>query len=43
MATHDHRGVTRLLLGEVALEVVRRSSLPVMLVRPREEPHRAQN
>ena len=34
MATHGRTGVTRLLLGSVALEVVRRSSLPVMLIRP---------
>ena len=34
MATHGRTGILRLLLGSVALEVVRRSSLPVLLVRP---------
>ncbi len=34
MATHGRSGVERLLLGNVALEVVRRSLLPVLLVRP---------
>jgi nucleotide-binding universal stress UspA family protein len=34
MATHGRTGVARLLLGSVALEVVRRSPLPVMLIRP---------
>jgi nucleotide-binding universal stress UspA family protein len=37
MATHGRTGVVRLLLGSVALEVVRRSSLPVLLVRPSEQ------
>jgi nucleotide-binding universal stress UspA family protein len=36
MATHGRSGVKRLLLGSVALEVVRRSLLPVFLVRPGE-------
>jgi nucleotide-binding universal stress UspA family protein len=36
MATHGRTGVARLLLGSVALEVVRRSPLPVMLIRPAE-------
>jgi nucleotide-binding universal stress UspA family protein len=36
MATHGRTGVVRLLLGSVALEVVRRSALPVLLVRPAE-------
>jgi len=36
MATHGRTGVVRLLLGSVALEVVRRSPLPVLLVRPTE-------
>lgn len=36
MATHGRTGVARLLIGSVAVEVVRRSPLPVMLVRPRE-------
>jgi len=34
MATHGRTGVERLLLGSVALEVVRRGALPVLLVRP---------
>lgn len=34
MATHGRTGIRRLLLGSVALEVVRRSPLPVLLVRP---------
>jgi nucleotide-binding universal stress UspA family protein len=34
MATHGRTGVVRLLLGSVALEVVRRSPLPVLLIRP---------
>jgi nucleotide-binding universal stress UspA family protein len=34
MATHGRSGVARLLLGSVALQVVRRSAVPVMLVRP---------
>lgn len=36
MATHGHTGVRRLLLGNVALEVVRRSPLPVLLIGPTE-------
>lgn len=36
MATHGRSGVARVLLGSVALEVVRRSPLPVLLVRPGE-------
>jgi len=36
MATHGRTGVVRLLLGSVALEVVRRSPLPVLLIRPTE-------
>jgi len=36
MATHGRTGVLRLLLGSVALEVVRRSPLPILLVRPTE-------
>jgi nucleotide-binding universal stress UspA family protein len=39
MATHGRTGVARLLLGSVAVEVVRRSPLPVMLVRPCEPVH----
>jgi nucleotide-binding universal stress UspA family protein len=34
MATHGRTGVARLFLGSVALEIVRRSALPVMLIRP---------
>jgi nucleotide-binding universal stress UspA family protein len=36
MATHGRTGVLHLLLGSVALEVVRRSPLPILLVRPTE-------
>jgi nucleotide-binding universal stress UspA family protein len=36
MATHGRAGVARALLGSVALEVVRRSPLPVLLIRPTE-------
>lgn len=41
MATHGRTGAARLLLGSVAVEVVRRSPLPVMLVRPCEPDLRA--
>ena len=41
MATHGRAGVARLFLGSVALEVVRRSPLPVMLIRPTEQPMEA--
>lgn len=34
MATHGRTGVARLLLGSVALQVVRRSALPILLIRP---------
>lgn len=34
MATHGRSGIARLLMGSVALEVVRRSPLPILLVRP---------
>jgi nucleotide-binding universal stress UspA family protein len=37
MATHGRTGVARLFLGSVALEVVRRSPLPVMLIRPAQQ------
>lgn len=37
MSTHGRAGVARLLLGSVALEVVRRSAVPVMLIRPPEQ------
>lgn len=37
MTTHGRTGVARTLLGSVALEVVRRSPLPVMLIRPTPE------
>ncbi len=38
MATHGRTGVARLLMGSVALQIVRRSALPLMLVRPAQEP-----
>lgn len=38
MATHGRTGILRLLLGSVALEVIRRSPLPVLLIRPTELP-----
>ena len=41
MATHGRSGVARLLLGSVALEVVRRSATPILLIRPREQPAEA--
>jgi nucleotide-binding universal stress UspA family protein len=34
MTTHGRMGIARAFLGSVALEVVRRSPLPVMLIRP---------
>ncbi|NOH02547.1 MAG: universal stress protein [Chloroflexi bacterium] len=34
MSTHGHTGVLRLLLGSVAEQVVHRSKIPVMLIRP---------
>ena len=34
MTTHGRSGITRMVLGSVADEVVRRSHLPVFLVRP---------
>ncbi len=34
MATHGHKGINRLLLGSVAEQVVRKSRIPVMTVRP---------
>jgi nucleotide-binding universal stress UspA family protein len=37
MATHGRTGVARLFLGSVALEIVRRSPLPVMLIRPAQQ------
>ncbi len=40
MATHGRSGIARLLLGSVALEVVRRSPLPILLVRPDEQPNK---
>ena len=36
MSTHGRNGVARLVIGSVADEVVRRSHLPVLLVRPEE-------
>jgi nucleotide-binding universal stress UspA family protein len=35
MATHGHTGLADLLMGNVALDVLRRSGLPLLLVRPR--------
>lgn len=37
MGTHGHRGLRRTILGSVAEEVVRRSAIPVLSVRLREE------
>jgi nucleotide-binding universal stress UspA family protein len=37
MSTHGRSGVGRMVLGSVADSVVRRTSLPVILVRPRDE------
>ena len=37
MATHGRTGAARWLLGSVAQEVVRRSPLPILLVRPAEQ------
>jgi nucleotide-binding universal stress UspA family protein len=34
MSTHGRTGLARMILGSVAMEVVRRSSLPILLVRP---------
>jgi nucleotide-binding universal stress UspA family protein len=36
MATHGHTGLADLLMGNVALDVLRRSGLPLLLVRPRD-------
>ncbi|MCB0144023.1 MAG: universal stress protein [Caldilineaceae bacterium] len=36
MATHGRSGLTRLLMGSVAEEVVRTSAIPVLLLRPDE-------
>lgn len=37
MTTHARRGLSRLLLGSVASEVVRKAQLPVLLTRPGQE------
>lgn len=37
MTTHGRSGILRLMLGSVAEQIVRRSHLPVLLVRPTEE------
>lgn len=42
MATHGRTGIVRLLLGSVALAVIRRSPLPVLLIRPAEFAETAQ-
>jgi nucleotide-binding universal stress UspA family protein len=39
MGTHGRSGLTRALLGSVALDVLRRGTLPVLLVRPTLHPH----
>ncbi|MFT6079119.1 MAG: nucleotide-binding universal stress UspA family protein [Planctomycetota bacterium] len=36
MATHGHAGIKRLLLGSVAEQVLRHSSVPVVIYPPRE-------
>jgi nucleotide-binding universal stress UspA family protein len=41
MSTHGRTGIGRLLLGSVASDVVKRTDLPVILVRPGEEPRPA--
>jgi nucleotide-binding universal stress UspA family protein len=38
IGTHGRRGVTRLVMGSDAEGVVRRSPVPVLLVRSREQP-----
>ena len=38
MTTHGRSGMSRLMLGSVAEEIVQRSHLPVLLVRPTPEP-----
>jgi nucleotide-binding universal stress UspA family protein len=42
MATHGRTGIVRLLLGSVALAVIRRCPLPVLLIRPAELAETAQ-
>ncbi|HEX2910768.1 MAG TPA: universal stress protein [Chloroflexia bacterium] len=39
MTTHGRSGFSRLVLGSVAGQILRRSSVPVMLVRPQEQKH----
>ena len=34
MATHGHTGLKKLMLGSVAFDVLNRSSVPVLLIRP---------
>jgi nucleotide-binding universal stress UspA family protein len=41
MGTHGRSGLTRALLGSVALNVLRRGTLPVLLARPTLHPHRS--
>ncbi|MCG3140992.1 MAG: putative universal stress protein [Anaerolineae bacterium] len=36
MSTHGRSGLARMMIGSVADEIVRRSNLPVLLVRPEE-------
>lgn len=38
MTTHGRSGITRLLFGSVAEQVVRHTSVPVLLIRPTPEP-----
>ncbi len=39
MTTHGRSGINRLIFGSVAEQVVRHVALPVLLVRPNQEPH----
>jgi nucleotide-binding universal stress UspA family protein len=43
MGTHGHRGFDRFMFGSVAEAVVRKSKVPVMVVRPEEDPARARH
>jgi hypothetical protein len=38
MATHGFRGAKRLLLGSVADKVLRSTPVPVLMIRPPEDP-----
>lgn len=37
MATHGRRGISKMLLGSVAEELLRKVSIPILLVRPSQE------